>query len=217
MPSRFPRYERLLGLYPKAYRERYGRQMLQTLADMLDDAQTRRQRLLVWMKVAADLPASVTKTQLQYSGGVMHDETPAYIKRTGLLTAGLLLPFFLALAANGLDKVINNHTLFNSWLWHMPALGIWVLWLPATALVLNLAGYAAHTFRPERQAAAPWRRRALDIRHVWPVVLPGLAAAGILFILAFHDSAHCWVQNPAYFVTRFHQTLQCTRSGFLGG
>ena len=147
----------------------------------------------------------------------MHNETPGYIKRSGIFTGALVLPFFSALIANGLDKLLFDQNLYGSWLWHWPIIGFWVLWLPGTALTVALLSYGVYTFTPERKNRTNWLRRALDVPHAWPVILPGIVAFGILFILAFHDSVHCWIQNPIHFVTRYHQTLQCTERGYLGG
>jgi hypothetical protein len=215
--NQFPRYRRLLGLYPAAYREKYGDQMIQTLTDMLADTKGESERRLVWARVAIDFPASVTKAQLQYMGGIMRDETPRYIKETGLLSGLLVLPFFTALAANGLDKLFNDHTLYQSWLWRMPFLGIWVLWLPAAALIMAGLIYLKYAVIDKLGSKSSWISRIFDIKRVWPLLLPGAIAFGILFILAFHDSAHCWAQNPIYFATKSHQTWQCTTQGFLGG
>jgi hypothetical protein len=192
--------------------------MTQTLADMLDDTTSPAERWLVWAKIAADFPVSLAKSQMQYVGGVMHNETPGYIKRTGILTGVLIIPFFLALLANSLDKVMYNHTLYNSWLWRGPVLAIWVLWLPAMALALALLSYCLYAFKPVAHTEhLSWFRRAFDISHAWPVVLPGIIGLGILCILAFHDSVHCWMQNPMHYVTQHHQVWECTTHGFLGG
>ena len=147
----------------------------------------------------------------------MHTETPTYIKETGLIAGILVLPFCAALAANGLDKVINDRTLYHSWLWHMPVLGIWVLWAPAVALLLATATYARYRAKPAAASKRSRHEPSFDVMRTWPVLLPGVFAFSILCMLAFHDSAHCWVQNPVSSVTRFHQTWQCTKQGFLGG
>lgn len=213
MASRFPRYHRWLCIYPAAYRRKYGAQMVQTLADMLDGADSRRARIKIWLRVAADLPLSAAKAQIADTAGDMSSETPSFIKRTGLLIAALLLPFFAALAANGLSQTFEHHPLYHSWLWRMPVLDLWVMWLPGTALVLGLAACLIYTYtlRLRRSPA-----RTPDIKRAWPAVLPSLVALGILFVLFFHDSAHCW-QNPVRDVAHFHQTWQCTKDGFLGG
>src|SRR5262249_42336425 len=124
-------------------------------------------------------------------------------------------PFAATITANGLDKLINNHTLYNSWLWSRAALVMWVMVLPALAFTLALASYLL--FVATNKSKQSFWRRVVDIRHTWPVLITGIIGLGIVFMLLFHDSAHCWVQNPVYFATKWHQTWQCTTSGFLGG
>lgn len=52
--DRFPIYSKLLKLYPKQYRDRFGDEILQTTADMLDAADTKRERYNIWIRVAVD-------------------------------------------------------------------------------------------------------------------------------------------------------------------
>jgi hypothetical protein len=207
LKKRFPIYSKIIGLYPAQYRQEYGQQMLQTTADMLDNTPKRGSRTLIWLRLALDLPANITKQQLQYSGGIYMKDTPSYIKVSSIVSSLLLLPFFAALAANGLDKVINNHTLLNSWLWKMPVLGLWVIELPLIAFVLAIGSYLFYLTKYKK---TPWLKRILDVRRSWPIILPAVVAFGILFLLAFHDSAQCWVQTPTHFVTHVSQTWQCT-------
>lgn len=214
LDKRFPAYSALLKLYPKTYREHFGQQILQTIADMLDHSPTRTARLAVWTHVAAELPINVAKQQTGYIGGIYMKETPRYLKTLSIVSGLLLVPFVAALVANSLDKVINNHTLYTSWLWKMPVLGVWVLYLPATALLLAIGGYAYYITQYKKTS---WLRRLLDVKHSWPILIPGLCAFGVLFILAFHDSAHCWVQTPSHLVTHINMTWKCTTNGFLGG
>lgn len=210
LKSRFPIYSRCLRLYPAEYRKRYEQELLQTTADMLDDAPSRITRIGIWSRVLVDLPLNVLKQQVSYAGGVMHDEMPHFVKRNGLIAGIMLLPFFTALCANGLDKVLNNHTLFNSWLWHTPVLGIWVIYLPTLALLLAGTTYLIYIFKnPTKQ---PLIKRILDIAHSWPILLTGLVALGILFILVFHDSFQCWAQSPTYLASHLNKAWQCSQS-----
>ncbi|MGH7239184.1 MAG: hypothetical protein ACREHG_03850, partial [Candidatus Saccharimonadales bacterium] len=133
--KRFPRYSQLLKLYPASYRKDYGEQMLQTLADMLDDSNSRKDRLSIWLRTSFDLPLSAARQQLILTGDVISHETPDYVKRNSLVGALLLVPFVLALTANALDKVFYNQTLYHSWLWRKPAASLWAIWLPRVATV----------------------------------------------------------------------------------
>ena len=208
-PKRFPIYSSLLRLYPKSYREQYGDQILQVTADMLDAAPNNRAKLAAWAQIAADMPANITKAQLQYIGGTMQRSTPHYVKRNSLLAASLLMPFMLALAVNATDKIINNRTLYASWLWSAPVLRLWVLWLPVLAFLLILGTYAAYVARKDNKKTSLWVR-LVDIPRIWPVILPGVIALGIVFMVAFHDSGQCWAHTPAYLVSHAGQQWQCT-------
>ena len=215
MPSRFPLYERFLSLYPKAYRDLYGRQMVQTLSDMLDDQPKTLGRLAVWTRVSADLPISViNQNALAFGGSFMH-EMPGYIKRNAVISAVLLAPFMLAVTLNALDVALHGRNLYQSWAWATPVLTAWVLWLPVIAFLIACASYLQ--FALSKKSGTPLLRALFDVKRTWPIVLTGMTGLGILFILQFHDSAHCWIQNPVYFVTKFHQTWQCTADGYIGG
>lgn len=186
--------------------------MLQTTADMLDAAPGLRARMAIWLHVVLDLPVNIGRQQLNYAGGIMHNSMPNYIKRNSLMAGALLVPFFAALTANGLDKVFNNHDLHNSWLWHSPAIGLWVIWFPIVALCLAVGSYLIFVFTRSSANKRSWLRKAFDLAHAWPVLLTGLIALSILMLLEFHDSAHCWVQTPTHLASHLQQTWQCSES-----
>lgn len=207
LQKRFPRYSWLLKLYPTGYRQAYGEQMLQTLADMLDDSE--RSHASVWAHLALDFPLSVVKQQLTFTGETMAHEMPDYVKRNALVSAVLLLPFLLALLANGFDKVINGRNLYHSWLWHMPVLSIWVLWLPLLAAVIAVTSLI--TLLLQRRAAEhnSWFKQLLAVRYTWPLLSVALVGIGIIGMVFFHDSVHCVTGNPIRELHNPHQTWQC--------
>ncbi len=204
-------YSQLLKLYPKAYWQRYEQEILQTTTDMLNDANGPLAKAVVWLQLAIDLPINIFRQQLVYLGGSMQHEMPAYVKRNGLIASVMLLPFFAALGANGLDKIINNHTLLNSWVWHAPALNIWVIWLPTLAFLLAIISYLTFAIKNNHQKSL--LKRLIDIRHSWPVVLPLLVAIFIMLVLVFHDSVQCLMHSPIYTVQHFNKVWQCTSQG----
>ncbi len=208
--ERFPLYSKVLKLYPKTYQKEYGKQILQTTADMLDNAPSATSRLAIWAHVAFDLPINITKQQLQYSGGSYMNRTPTYIKRNSLISCILLIPFFAALIANSIDKVVNNSTLNNSWLWRFPAVGVWALYLPEAALLLALVSYIVYLSKNTKSKHSNLLKRVIDIRRSWPILIPFFLSFGILFILAFHDVGQCWVKNPVHLVGHINQAWQCT-------
>lgn len=68
MPKRFLWYRVALRLYPSAYRRQYGEQMLQTLADMLDDQPDRASKAMVWLRVGSELPLSIVNENISNIG-----------------------------------------------------------------------------------------------------------------------------------------------------
>lgn len=93
MRKRFPIYTRLLSLYPKTYRQEYGSQLEQTLADMLDDEPSRFGRLYIWSQVALDFPVTVYQQNIMALRGnkTMQKYVPKLSKRAfvGILVAAI--------------------------------------------------------------------------------------------------------------------------------
>jgi hypothetical protein len=207
--KRFPVYSKFLKLYPVAYRKRYEQEMLQTTADMLDDAPSRSTKIAIWSKLAIDLPVNVSKQQLQYAGGIMHNSIPNYVKRNSLISAALLLPFFGAIAANGIDKLINNSNLYHSWLWHNPTIMLWVFYLPILAFLISFVSYSLLIFKGTNKSKV-WFKRAIDnTLHSWPMLTVGIVAFGILTMVEFHDSTQCVLRSPVHAASNASQTLHC--------
>ncbi len=209
--KRFPVYSKFLKLYPGAYRKRYEQEMLQTTADMLDDAPSRSTKAAIWLNLAIDLPVNVSKQQLQYIGGIMLKDTPHYIKRNSIIATAMFLPFLAALTTNGLDKVINNHTLYNSWVWKSPAINLWIIWLPILAFWIAVLSYLNYVARSHSKSLRV--KGIFGIKNAWPLVIPTVCALFIFFAIAFHDSVHCWVQSPSYLAHHFSQVKQCSERG----
>lgn len=203
LDKRFPRYSKLLYLYPSAYRKEYSEQMLQTLADMLDDPE--HNHIAVWVRIIIDFPFSVLTQQVMYTGETLAKNTPVYIKRTTLLGAWLVAPFFILVI---LDSLLHNR-LQHSWVWHTPALFIWLVLLPSIAAALCVAALLrwTHTRRRETHKSS-WKALA-DIRSNWPLLGIIIIAIGIIGLTFFHDSTHCVTGNPIRELHNPHDTLQC--------
>lgn len=213
LTDRFPIYSRLLWLYPQPYRRAYDEQMLQTLADMIDNEPTQTGRIRIYAHAMIDLPMSLLNQQTQYIGGIMVNETPRYIKRNALIAGSLLVPFFGALIANALSKLIGGQTLYSSWLWQTPVLAIWVLWLPALASLIAAITAIVYMWRHSQVKHAYSLKMLLDIRQDWPLLLVAVASISILAIVFGHDSAHCVTGNPVREAQQWHQTWQCIQQG----
>lgn len=204
---RFPRYSRLLRLYPAGYRKEYGEQMLQTLADMLDDPA--RSHPGVWSRLVLDFPFSVIKQQLSYTGEVMATTMPDYMKRNAMLGTGLVAPFFLLLALH----VVAGNRLEHSWFWHTHVLFIWLLVLPGLAIVCNLQALLRWGLHRRQETHTGTWKVLTDFRRNWPalgVIIIGLCILALVF---GHDSVGCVTGNPMRELRNFHQTWQCVQQG----
>jgi hypothetical protein len=201
---RFPVYSRLLKLYPAPYRERYGEQMLQTLADMLDASSSVSGRSAVWVQVSFDLPGSIARQQLSFVGNVFTRETPAFVRRNSVISTILLAPFFVIAITNDIDA----HRLYNTWLWSAGVLFTWIVLLP----VLGMALSATTLFFWLRTNKRSWRQSLLDLAHNWMILLPIVLGLGILFLVFFHDSVHCVAGSPVRELRGAHATLHCIAS-----
>jgi hypothetical protein len=92
--ERFPVYARIVSLYPKAYREQFEEQILQTTADMIDGAQDKREAHMMWLRVLLNTPADIMCQQLKHIGGYMKNTTQKLF--TSALWAGLTILATLA-------------------------------------------------------------------------------------------------------------------------
>ena len=206
--KRFPRYSKLLGLYPLPYRRRYSSEMLQTLADMLDNATTSRERLAIWLRVIFDLPLSLSKENIVYIGGTMTHETPNYVKYSSLVGGSMLLPFFLLVAAQAIDKNIRNSSL-----WHYHALFTCFVILPALACILAATAFISWLAERHHQEHKSWLQELFDIRRNWPLLAVAVIGFGIIAMVFGHDSVQCVTGNPIRELRNFHQTTQCIQQG----
>lgn len=209
LEDRFPIYRQLLRLYPPDYQANYGHEMLQTLADMLDNAPSGYDRARVRLQVAIDFPVSLARQEIFYLGGIMSEQMPSYMKRNALIGAALLIPFVLALLANGLDKAIYNRTLEQSWLWHAPFASLWVLWLPLAATILALATLVVYIL----QQPGGDLKRLFRVQYFWPILGVALIGLFILAVLFGHDSTHCVLGNPITELGHPQHTWQCISQG----
>jgi hypothetical protein len=204
---RFPRYSRLLNLYPPAYRQSYSEQMLQTLADMLDDKDNNRST--IWGRAALDFPFSLAKQNILTMGDIMTHETPDYVKRSSLVSALLLAPFFTFLT---LDS-ITSHSLYGSWLWHPWVIAAWIIFMPALAFLLSASAFLRWLIERQHQKRVSFWHNLLDWRRNWPMATIIVISLGIIALVFFHDSVHCITNNPIPELRHWHITLRCIQNG----
>lgn len=200
--KRFPKYSKLLYLYPTAYRKRYSEQMLQTLADMLDD--TPSHKAAVWTRTMLDLLLSALQQQLSYTGAAMTKETPNYVKNSALIGGILLLPFFVLVIAHSLDSSLQNST----W-WHFRILFTFFVVLPSIAFLLSLVALISWLVERHKQHKQSWLKAVLDIRRTWYLLVVLIVGLGIVSMVFGHDSVHCITGNPIRELRNSSQTLSC--------
>lgn len=200
--KRFPRYSKLLYLYPATYRKQYSEQMLQTLADMLDDAPARK--TTIWARTVLDLPLSALHQQLSYTGAVMKSDTPKYVKSSALIGAILLLPFFVLLAAHSLDSGIQN-----SFYWHFHILFTFFVLLPSIAFLLTSIALVSWLVERRKQEKKSLLAELFDLRRNWYLLTVLIIGVGIVGMVYGHDSVHCVTGNPIREIRNTSQTLRC--------
>jgi hypothetical protein len=202
LDKRFKLYSKFIGLYPAPYRQRYRSEMLQTLADMLDDPDN--SKAAVWLRAILDLPLSLTKQNLMFVGGIMRNQTPHYVKRNSLLSTLLILPFFVIV----FSRVLQNSHLSNNEPWKS-SLYITLVFLPSAAFLLSVYTFAKWS----RSRKVSIVKSLFDLRRNWMITLVGTLAFLITIFVPFHDSTHCVTGNPIREIRNPSQTWQCIWRG----
>lgn len=160
--QRFKVYARLLRLYPASYRKRYGKQLLQTIADMVDDAPSVPEKLNVWLRISLDFSLTVCREHFQVIGDRMNAKKQYNVGRNTVVSVGLfLLPIIML--------TVNRMLMLSG-----PGRGIPTYYLViATAifpiLAIALAGFTLYRFR--RMAMRPSVRQAVPLAFVCLVSL----------------------------------------------
>lgn len=202
--KRFPKYSKLLYLYPDAYRKHYSEQMLQTLADMLDDSPTAQQKFTTWSRTLLDLPLSAVRQQINYTGETMTNDTPKYVKNSALVGAILLIPFCVLVFAHSLDSGVQN-----SVFWHFPMLFTFFVLLPSIAFLLATVAFISWLVERRKQEKKSWVAELLDLRRNWYLLTVLVIGLGIVGMVYFHDSVRCVAGNPVREARNLSQTWSC--------
>jgi hypothetical protein len=201
LEQRFPLYNKLLNLYPGAYKKRYRQEMLQTLADMLDDHET--SMAVVWARTILDLPLSAAKQQLIYTGTVMKNETPSYVKRNAAISILLLLPFFTIIFLNSLSLISTSGGFALQSLLYAA-----LVFLPLYSMTLC----AATLGRWSRERKVGYWKGFTDLRRSWLILGIGVLAFLIGIFVPFHDAPKCLNSNPIKEIRNLSETWHCIQN-----
>lgn len=168
--QRFKVCAKLLYLYPSGYRKQYGEQLLQTIADMVDDAPSTYERFIVWLRVGFDFPITLCKEYFQLIGDYMYARSNHQINRNTLISGTLiLLP--IALVA------INRMLMLSGPGRGMPTYPLIVATTIFPVLSVGLSGFTLYALLRNDK-----KFRTNNLRQSW---LLGLVFAASLLILTF--------------------------------
>ena len=92
-------YAKLVGLYPKSYRQRYGQPMVQTFDDMLEAEPSTARRAVIWARALIDLPSSVLKEHVTNGRGITMNRNTKII---------ITVAAFVLIFANGASFWFGN-------------------------------------------------------------------------------------------------------------
>jgi len=168
--QRFKVYAKLLYLYPSSYRKQYGQQLLQTIADMVDDAPSTQERLTVWLRISLDLPVAVCKEHFQVIGDFMYARNKHQVNRNTIVSGALLLLPVILVA-------INRMLMLSGPGRGMPTYSLIVVTTMFPVLAVGLSGFTLYTvLRSDKKL------RTNNLRQSWPL---GLVFAASLLLLTF--------------------------------
>lgn len=133
---------------------------------------------------------------------------PHFVKRNSIISGIMLMPFFLAVTVNFIYNVVTQGNLYSSFLWQGLMLRIWVLYLPLIALLIAVLSYAVYLF--SNLVNGSFISKLTDVIHSWPLLITGVLAFAIPFVLIFHDRGRCWLRNPVPINPYFIHSWRCT-------
>lgn len=181
-------YGRLLHLYPKAYRERFGEEMRQVFCDLYRDQHQASAGW--WWRLTTD---AVFGAAREHVALMRSQDMKLYLshsadQRVLVWGVGMMVPaglFFVAAALGWLRSA--NLPLLH---WPVPVITFLIAFLPVVAMVINMVALA-------KQAATrrvPMLSGQFVSRYFWTLALI-VAAAGWLAFLFGHDTIGCAVQS----------------------
>jgi hypothetical protein len=171
-------YRLLLRLYPRAYREEYGEEMLTTLQAMYSEVKTPAAKRQLTVRILKDYLLSLSHESLYATGSSFH-EAPSSIKRDFAISAGLVAPFSLIFIYNITSLVLHHSVSLSNLESHT-----WVIYsivLPVFGLVLSIktcfSGVYGQLLRHE------WRQALNVFFKNW--LFLGLIVAIVAFVAIF--------------------------------
>lgn len=177
--------------------------MLQTMEDILQDTPKPYARNMLLLKEIIATPLNACEQYL-----VLYSKNKGISARTvvALIALALLLPFIFALIADEISELLTGAHLYTSWLWSTPILFIWIVLLPFMSLALSISIYAISLVRQKRQG----HKINLLAKRYWLVIFTIIISLGILGLVVFHDSVHCWFSSSS-----LNKVVSCTEQNVL--
>lgn len=172
------RYRALLKLYPKAYREKYGYEMLTTFDKMFTKADSKEAKRQLWIRIAKDYLLTLCQ-QTAYATGNSYSEAPNYVKRDIAISVSLTAPFFLVYGYNVLSVTLRHPILLAGLETH-----VWTFYsiiLPIIALALLGKTFYVGIYDQLMQQC--WRQALHNIFHDW--LFLGLIVAYFALVAIF--------------------------------
>lgn len=199
----FSLYRSLLHLYPESYQAKYGTPMLQTMEDILSNTPKSYARKLFLLKEIIATPLNACEQYL-----VLYSKNKGVSSTTvaTLIALALLLPFLFALIADEISELLTGNHLYTSWLWSTPVLFIWIVLLPFISLALSISIYVISLVRQKKKN----HKINLLAKRYWLVIFTIIISLGILGLVVFHDSVHCWFSS-----TSLNKVVTCTEQNIL--
>jgi hypothetical protein len=169
-------YEKLLGLYPHAFRERFGESMLQTFNDLYNERKRETQAglfgFVAWTFIETTMAILREHLQLFSPGDIMQSLLKT-LGSSALLSFLLIIPFMVM-------EVVNRQN-FNE---DFPGFLFFIMWLNLFAVSLILLpivlGWRARNAQPANPISARENTRLANPRAAAIVSIALILAPGIL-------------------------------------
>ena len=196
-------YELLLLLYPEAYRNRFGVEMLYTFQDMRAEERTKHGNPGVgfWSTIVIDTLLSALR---EHGEALRKEGMKKYLQQTlklnnyNLVSMILLLPFLIMGCIDLAGRILQGNlghdnpaiyaALSQTPLYWYPILFTWVILFPILAVIISLIPLAINSKK------SSWR--SIDYLKQNPVSVI-IITVGILLlaVVILHDFAPCMVNN----------------------